>query len=186
MAVPKKGTRALLTRPCVVAVRWLAFQQGPSVLLLLLGVHAASVVAVLLMLRLGLSLACAFVWDCSELVSADCATSGLRLRSGDGSHNGSLCFGWRSSPSCLVFVLVFVALYLKRWVVVVASGTVRVTVRLGVVVQGMVPLTVSGHGAGQVVFLFVCAFSAMLVGLRVSPWSGCWLRLSRPVDSSRW
>ncbi|MQL82644.1 hypothetical protein Taro_015121 [Colocasia esculenta] len=29
----------------------------------------------------------------------------------------------------------------------------------------------------EVVFLFVCAFSAMLVGLRVSPWSGVLLRL---------
>ncbi|MQM17925.1 hypothetical protein Taro_050908 [Colocasia esculenta] len=54
MSVPKKGTRALLARPCRVAVRWLAFQQGPSVscrrvLLLLLGEHAScasSVVAV--------------------------------------------------------------------------------------------------------------------------------------------
>ncbi|MQM18096.1 hypothetical protein Taro_051084 [Colocasia esculenta] len=51
MAIPKKGTRALLAHPCRVAFRWLAFQQGPSVscrrvLLLLLGMRAASVVAV--------------------------------------------------------------------------------------------------------------------------------------------
>ncbi|MQM07023.1 hypothetical protein Taro_039856 [Colocasia esculenta] len=58
MAVLKKGTSALLARPCRVAIRWLAFQQGPSVscrrvLLLLLGAHAASVVAISLVLRLG-------------------------------------------------------------------------------------------------------------------------------------
>ncbi|MQM19918.1 hypothetical protein Taro_052930 [Colocasia esculenta] len=59
MVVPKKGTRALLARLCRVALkwafglccRWLSFQQGLSVscrrvLLLLLGAHAASVVAV--------------------------------------------------------------------------------------------------------------------------------------------
>ncbi|MQM15241.1 hypothetical protein Taro_048182 [Colocasia esculenta] len=51
MAVPKKGTRALLAHPCRVAFRWLAFQQGPSVscrrvLLLLLSAHATSVIAV--------------------------------------------------------------------------------------------------------------------------------------------
>ncbi|MQM16188.1 hypothetical protein Taro_049141, partial [Colocasia esculenta] len=48
-------------------VRWLALQQGPSVscrraLLLLLGVRASSVVAGLLVLRLGLSSACMSVW----------------------------------------------------------------------------------------------------------------------------
>ncbi|MQL82582.1 hypothetical protein Taro_015059 [Colocasia esculenta] len=62
MAVPKKGTRALLAHPCVVAVRWLALQHGPSVLLLLLGVCAASEVAVSLVLWLGLSSAYASVW----------------------------------------------------------------------------------------------------------------------------
>ncbi|MQM17442.1 hypothetical protein Taro_050414 [Colocasia esculenta] len=46
MVVPKKGTSTLLARPCRVAFRWLDFQQGPSVLLLLLGARAASVVAV--------------------------------------------------------------------------------------------------------------------------------------------
>ncbi|MQM06239.1 hypothetical protein Taro_039060 [Colocasia esculenta] len=51
MVVPKKGTSTLLARPCRVAVRWLAFQQGTGVscrrvLLLLLGAHAASVVVV--------------------------------------------------------------------------------------------------------------------------------------------
>ncbi|MQM17926.1 hypothetical protein Taro_050907 [Colocasia esculenta] len=60
MVVPKKGTRALLARPCRVDVRckqlilccrWLAFQQGPSVscrrvLLLILGARASSAVAV--------------------------------------------------------------------------------------------------------------------------------------------
>ncbi|MQL93004.1 hypothetical protein Taro_025630 [Colocasia esculenta] len=58
MDVPKKGTRALLAHSCRVDFRWLAFQQGPSVnrrraLLLLLGAHAASVVASSLMLCLG-------------------------------------------------------------------------------------------------------------------------------------
>ncbi|MQL88674.1 hypothetical protein Taro_021234 [Colocasia esculenta] len=59
MAVPKKGSSTLMSRPCRVAFRraiglccrWLAFQQGPSVscrraLLLLLGARAANVVAV--------------------------------------------------------------------------------------------------------------------------------------------
>ncbi|MQL87852.1 hypothetical protein Taro_020401 [Colocasia esculenta] len=57
MVVPKKGTSTLLARPCRVSIRWLAFQQGPSmscrrVLLLLLGVRAASEVAGSLVLRL--------------------------------------------------------------------------------------------------------------------------------------
>ncbi|MQM22485.1 hypothetical protein Taro_055538 [Colocasia esculenta] len=67
MVVPKKGTRALLARPCRVAVRWLAFQQGSSVicrrvLLLLLGAHASSVVVVSLVLWLSSSSACMSVW----------------------------------------------------------------------------------------------------------------------------
>ncbi|MQM20313.1 hypothetical protein Taro_053332, partial [Colocasia esculenta] len=51
MVVPKKGTSTMLARPCRVVLSWLAFQQGPGVsckrvLLLLLGVRAASVVAI--------------------------------------------------------------------------------------------------------------------------------------------
>ncbi|MQL75893.1 hypothetical protein Taro_008274 [Colocasia esculenta] len=45
----------------VLCNRWLAFQQSPSVLLLLLDAHASSVVVVSLMLRLGSSSACASV-----------------------------------------------------------------------------------------------------------------------------
>ncbi|MQM20001.1 hypothetical protein Taro_053016 [Colocasia esculenta] len=127
MVVPKKGTRALLARPCRVVFRWLAFQQGPSVsyrrvLLLLLAAHAASVVAGSLVLRLGSSSACASMWNGALVVLVEvlpelvcvaspvcCVLSVGRLfglRSGDGSQNGSWGFGWRSSPSCLVLYFV--------------------------------------------------------------------------------
>ncbi|MQL83133.1 hypothetical protein Taro_015628 [Colocasia esculenta] len=66
MALPKKGTHALLAHPCRVAFRWLAFQQGPSVLPLLLGVRASSVVVGSLALHLGSSSSCTSVWVCQE------------------------------------------------------------------------------------------------------------------------
>ncbi|MQL87245.1 hypothetical protein Taro_019784 [Colocasia esculenta] len=71
MAVLKKGTCTLLARLCIVAFRWLAFQQGPSVnyrrvLLLLLGTYASSMDAGSLVLRLGSSSACASMWGVSR------------------------------------------------------------------------------------------------------------------------
>ncbi|MQM22367.1 hypothetical protein Taro_055417, partial [Colocasia esculenta] len=84
------------------------------------------------------------------------------LRSGDGSQNGSWRFRWRSSPSCLVFILLVAALSLCRdelslfrldYLWYSLPGCCRS--RCGAFDR------VSGRGAGQVVFLFIFRVSLL-------------------------
>ncbi|MQM14501.1 hypothetical protein Taro_047432 [Colocasia esculenta] len=114
MAVPKKG----------------------ECLLLLLGVRVVSVVAIFprvavgfvlgLRVRVGVSRrlrepACGVAFTGAGLLPVGLVEGSYLVgcplavgRYGDGSQNGSWRLGWRSSPSCLVFVLAVAALFLKR------------------------------------------------------------------------
>ncbi|MQM23242.1 hypothetical protein Taro_056305 [Colocasia esculenta] len=213
MAVPKKGTSTLLARPCrvllgkhlVLCCRWLDLQQGPSVsfrrvLRLLLGARAVSVVVVSLVLRLGSFSACVSVWvplrsvlacffqllcylrvENGALVvlvevlpepvillplSAVFLSIGrlFELPSGDVFQIGSWHFWWRFSPKLL------------RVVLVVAAPS-----RCGASDR------VSGHGAGQFVFLIVFRVSRLRWWDFVCPQDQeVGFVFSRPAGSARW
>ncbi|MQL99699.1 hypothetical protein Taro_032432 [Colocasia esculenta] len=120
MAVPKKGASTLLACPCRVLVRWLAFQQGLSVscrraLMLLLCARATSVVAVFarVAVRFILRLHVRLVMS-------------RRLRESKFSQD--------------LLALLLQLCLLRDESSFVAGWTIRVTVCLGVVGQGVVPL----------------------------------------------
>ncbi|MQM19129.1 hypothetical protein Taro_052129 [Colocasia esculenta] len=168
MAVPKKGTSTLLARPCRVAFR--------RVLLLLLGTRAASEVAGSLVLRLvgfvlGLrvcmsvsrrlrELACGVTFTGAGLLPMDSGGAVLALWVEVLPKAALCCFGCRFSLSVEMS-------YRCCWVDCLC------TVCFGVVGQGVVPLTVCL--AVVLARLSSCSFlsfSAALVGLHVSLWSG--------------